>query len=282
MSKILPIPLAAAILSRAPLSGRHPVDNCLRLGKPARVATTTLFIFLSLITAVTAAAGEPRGATTVFSLSQGNGDVGLFSPYRHGLVNELEISRLAYTDLNVPQVTYQKRWTGPGDWQISSVHTFSYPGLSLDSIAHPDIDTLLPQLLSVNNHLYFSRQFSDRLTITPSIGLALATGASPGTSSIDLSLSYPRYNFDHNGYCINTGIDIDGVFNENWGYTADLEYFSIAGLNGDSAWGHKVALFYEWKKNRRISFGYTSISGIYSYGYDARTYPMFDILWSWE
>ena len=257
----------------------------LQLAEPAVSAFKTFIVLLSLASPMAVKAIEPPDTVTTFTLSQGQADIGLFSSYRHGPVNDLQINTFPHSRLLFPNLTIKKSWGSLSGWQFSSTHAFSYPILLADPAACPDGCDLfsasgpLPQMLSVNSHFYFSRHLSDSLVVTPSISVALTAGS---PSAVDLSLYNRQINPYHNGYSINTGIDIGGAFSNNWGYSADLEYFSMAGLEGDTAWEHKAMLFYEWNKNQRVSIGYKYTSGLDLFGSDAHTLPMLDFLWSWE
>ncbi|MBD3670691.1 MAG: hypothetical protein HUJ29_07945 [Gammaproteobacteria bacterium] len=246
-----------------------------------------LVLSLSLYS-LSAAALEPWSEGTAFTLSQGSSEIGLFSPYRHGLSHDLEISTYPYANLVYPNVSLKKQWTSLGAWRFSTQHAFSYPSLFLDTVSSSGIGGLLPantqvpQLFSVNNHFYFSRRLANGAILTPRISVELTAGAQPNTMpTIDFPLLYQRTASYHSGFTLNTGVDIDGLIGSNWGYSADLDYYYLPNMNGDSALEHKAMLFYEWNKDRRLLFGYKYVSGSYPFGYDSRTFPMIDLLWSW-
>jgi hypothetical protein len=251
----------------------------------ARILSAGLAVLIFLTIGLPARAEHDDHAVTTFSLSQSGSDVGLLSPYRHGLINDLQINAYPETRLITPNITINKQWGRLSGWQFISTHELNTPILFLSSSTCDGGCSLAPtaevspQLLNLNSHFYFRRQLSNAFTVTPNIGVELNSG---GLSSTELNQLGLQFNPFRPGYSINTGIDISGNFAENWGYSADLEYFSVAGLSGDPVLGHKAMLFYEWKKNQRVAFGYKYTSGLGNYQYDAHAYPMLDFLWSWE
>lgn len=222
--------------------------------------------------------------TSTFSLSQTGSDIGLLSPYRHGLINELQINPDTRTRILTPNLSFNKDWGNVFGWQFISNHEINTPLLFLNSSGcesgcGQDLSLAAPQTLNLYNQLQLRRQFSRGLTVTPSIGLELNSG---GFSSTELDLLGVSYNPYPSGYSINTGIDISGNFAHNWGYAADLEYFSITGQNSTPVLGHKAMLFYSWNRHRRLSLGYKYTNGLGNVQYDTPVYPTLDFLWSWE
>jgi len=227
------------------------------------------------------ASAAPPGTT--FTLSQGVSDIGLLSPYRHGLLNDLQISAYPDKRLSNPNITLSKAWGNIRGWQLTSRHELNAPSLSLSSSTCQgscSLNSTSPQLLNLNSQFYLSHQFARAVTVTPSIGLEVNAG---DLSSTELGPLGILFNPFHSGYSINTGIDVSGYFGSNWGYAANVEYFSVATAQAsDPILGHKAMLFYEWDKHRRISLGYQYTNGLYHYQYEDRAYPMLDFLWSLE
>lgn len=253
-----------------------------KLNRVGKASCVLLAGVSSLVISLTAVADE---AVTTFSLSQNGGKIGLLSPYRHGLINDLQINSYPDSRLISPNITITKQWGMLSGWQFSSTHAVNYPILLLDTATCDDSCSLLSgsaqssQLLNLNSHFYFRRHLSETVTITPNIGLEMNSG---GFSSSELSQLGLQFNPLRAGYSFNTGIDINGSFDSNWGYVADLEVFSLSGLSGDPAWAHKAMLYYRWNKNQRVAFGYQYTSGLSTIDFDAHAYPMLDFLWSWE
>ncbi|MBD3609824.1 MAG: hypothetical protein HUJ30_04685, partial [Gammaproteobacteria bacterium] len=231
---------------------------------------------------------EPWTAGTAFTLSQGQSEIGVFSAYRHGLDSDTEISTIAYANIIYPNISLKQKWTGLSGWQFSSEHALSYPTMFLDATASDGIGGLLPpttstpELLTVNNRFYFSKHLSKDMILTPSVSIELTAGANEGLMpTIDFPMLYQRTASYHTGVAFNTGIDLDGVFADSWGYSADLEYFYLPGLDANSAWESKALLFYQWGLNRRVLFGYKFIDAKYPYGENSHAFPMLDVIWSW-
>jgi len=250
---------------------------------PAAARTRSALLGLCCLGAAHAALAEE--SETTFSLSQNGSEIGLFSPYRHGLINDLQINSFPDSRLITPNVTITKQWGRLSGWQFSSTHAVNYPILFLNASACEEGCSLFSgsaqssQLLNLNSHFYFRRHLSQALTVTPNIGVEMNSGGFSSSEITQLGLQFNPYRA---GYSFNTGIDINGSFDSNWGYVADLEYISISGLSGDSAWAHKAMFYYEWKKNQRVAFGYQYTSGLSNFNFDAHAYPMLDFLWAWE
>ena len=184
-------------------------------------------------------------------------------------------------------LSVSKTWNQDSEWKLYSTHHIQGSA----EFFHPAIDDI-PQLsldhsargFSMNNRLSLRKRYSNSLILTPAIGLNILStqGATLSNSS---TLFYPLplalQNHEADLYSLHTGVDLNGLFTENWGYRADLEYAYLLNTNGAYAWKSEASLFYQWHANSRILVGYKYINGSDANVHNTQLYPVVDFLWSW-
>lgn len=244
---------------------------------------------LIIVSGTSLHAAEPLTMGTAITLEEGHSEIGVFTPYRHGLSDDMEISTHYWANLLFPNVALKKRWISNGAWTIASEHAFSYPTLMMDAVSKDGILGLLPssvsipQMLTINNTAYFSYRPSEDLIVTPHIGVELTLGGNIDTLyTIDYPLLYQETASYYTGQAWNIGVDVDGSLSQNWAYSADLEYDYLPGLTGDYSLSSKLMFTYRWRKNKRTLFGIKAIKGSYPFGMDNRNFILMDVIWNWQ
>lgn len=183
-------------------------------------------------------------------------------------------------------LSLHKTWANDSEWKLYSSHFISSPIL-LKQASYSSPRLALGQSargFSVNNRLSLRKRYSNALILTPTIGLNMLSTNGHSSNSTSLAF-YPLpiqvQNQNENLYSFNTGIDLNGLFNENWGYTADLEYAYLANTNGSHAWKSEALVFYQWQDNSRVLIGYKYINGLSNEQRNVQLRPVIDVLWSW-
>lgn len=187
---------------------------------------------------------------------------------------------------SISSLRLRKTWSDSSEWKLYSTHLISSP-LASSPADYPSTLTLgqhAASSFSINNRLSLRKRYSSALVLTPGIGLNMLSTTGILTNS-SLSNFYPipilGQNNNEHLYSINTGIDMNGLFSENWGYSAELEFAYLANNNGIHAWKSEALLFYQWQSNSKLLVGYKYIDGQGSEQRNIHLYPVIDFLWSW-
>ena len=179
-----------------------------------------------------------------------------------------------------------KIWSDSSEWKLYSTHLISSPL----HIGSPDYASPTLSLnhgasgFSMKNRLSLRKRYSSALIITPAIALNMLSSSGLSTTTGKTNFyPFPILGQDNNEniYSFNTGIDMNGLFGQNWGYSADLEFAYLANSSGMHAWKSEALLFYQWQSNSKLLFGYKYINGVASEQRNIHIYPVIDFLWSW-
>ena len=202
-----------------------------------------------------------KGTTDV--LPQGRWEVGIFQPLSYGLNETTELSTFALADLVMPNITLKKFWKNMEGWKFTSKHSLIYPSLFLNVIAKegafgilPD-NSVIPQILVINNQFMLSYKYNEYLNIIPKIGFSVAlVGGDSDFPTIDMPLTYNRTSIYHENVMFNVGLDVRGNITPEFSYLVDLDKFIMDKEYCEFSYEHKILL--TWKINRKfaLSCGY--------------------------
>ncbi|MDH5183150.1 MAG: hypothetical protein OEX12_04605 [Gammaproteobacteria bacterium] len=245
-----------------------------------------LFVSICFSPAALASDYEVVEAGTTLSGSSNLTNITL-SIQNHSINNLSDFNSPSADSPSYSTLSLRKTWTNDIEWKLYSTHHISTP-LLLDQTTYSPPRLALSHTtsgLSVNNRLSLSKRYSNAFILTPAIGFNMQS--SHGRTSNFTTTTfypYPIYSQNNNNeqiFSINTGIDLNGLFSENWGYTADLEYAYLTNTDGMYAWKSEALFFYQWQNNSRVLVGYKYIDGQDNDQRNVQLYPVIDVLWSW-
>ena len=244
-------------------------------------------LLLSICFSPVLLANEYGTAENGITLSVASGYNGAKLGVQNHSIKDLSDFHNAYTTQpNFSTLKLHKTWSNSSEWKLYSTHLISSPL----HIGSPDYASPTLSLnhgasgFSMKNRLSLSKRYSSALIITPAIALNMLSSNALSTVTGKTNFyPFPILGQDNNEniYSFNTGIDMNGLFSQNWGYSADLEFAYLANSSGMHAWKSEALVFYQWQRNSKLLFGYKYINGVDSEQRNIRLYPVIDFLWAW-
>jgi len=247
------------------------------------VVLTVVFLMTSA-----QAGNEIWSEGTARTLPQGRREVGIFSPWRYGKTERVEIATHRISNLLIPNVRVKISWPRTNGWLLASRHSLLYPTPLLRTITRegtggiisPEFD--IPPILTTRQEILITREFGRRSLLTAKAGLALALvmGELDSRTSIDLPLVFPRMAVYYNKWGINLGVDLLRKMNRKLYYLLDVDLHLFPGAEETLAVEHKGMII--WRKHELFSImaGYKLSYGEYPFGTQAHLLPVIDLVWA--
>ena len=254
-----------------------------------KVKKIILFIF---IISVTNAQWEYETATVI---DKGRKEVGVFSPFRIGLQNGMELSINKF--ILMPSISIKQSRPPFNQWSMAQKLQLSYPSIGMKwlqsplgkELGGPDMFALIspefdiPQMISIYGELIATSGSNQkgRLTLNGGGGFSINGKNLSDDATIDLPIAYPRLSIYFNGFLFKLGGEYYRQINEKLFYVIDYDMFLMPNGRGRYAFEHKSALI--WSKNKRFRalLGYKLIAGEYPFGTQAHLLPVLDFQFGW-
>ena len=249
-------------------------------------------IFFLFIISVTNAQWRYETASII---DKGRKEVGLFSPFRVGLQNGMELSINKF--ILIPTVSIKQSRPSFNQWSMAQKFQLSYPSAGMkwlqsplgQELGEPDMFALIspefdiPQMVSIYGELIATSGSNQkgRLTLNGGGGFSINGKNLSDDATIDLPIAYPRLSIYFNGLLFKLGGEYYKKINTTLFYVVDYDMFLMPNVRGRYAFEHKSALI--WSKNQkfRLLLGYKLIAGEYPFGPQAHLLPVLDFQFGW-
>ncbi|MFQ6607876.1 MAG: hypothetical protein ACE5EE_04980 [Fidelibacterota bacterium] len=245
-------------------------------------------IAVLLLVSLVQAGNEIWSEGTARTLPAGRREVGIFSPWRYGKNDRMEIATHRIANILIPNVRFKLSWPRSDGWFLASRHSFVYPTPLLRVISREGTGGIIspefnvPWILVTRQEVLVTREFERRSLFTAKAGLALALlgGKLDSRTSIDLPVIFPRMVVYYNSWGINLGVDISRPINQKLYYLIDFDLHISPGAEESVALEHKGLLL--WRKHDLFSImvGYKLTYGEYPFGTQAHLFPVLDLVWA--
>ena len=249
-------------------------------------------IFFLFIISVTNAQWEYETATII---DKGRKEIGIFSPFRVGLQNGMELSINKF--IIMPTISIKQSRSSFNKWSMAQKLQLSYPSLGMkwlqsplgNELGDPNMFALIspqftiPQMLSFHGEWIGTRPLRDKgtLTLRGGFGFSLGGGKLSDDATVDLPIIYPRLSVYYNGYVFKVGGKYYQSFKESWSYLMDYDMVFMPGGKGRYAFEHKGLMVWTKSQKFRIHFGYKLVAGEYPFGAQAHLFPFLDFQFGW-
>ena len=249
-------------------------------------------IFFLFIISVTNAQWEYETATII---DKGRKEIGIFSPFRVGLQNGMELSINKF--IIMPTISIKQSRSSFNKWSMAQKLQLSYPSLGMkwlqsplgNELGDPNMFALIspefniPQMISIYGELIATAgsNHKGRLTLNAGAGFSINGKSLSDEATIDLPIAYPRLSVYFNGLLLKLGGEYYRQINEKLFYVVDYDMFLMPNDKGRYAFEHKSALIWSKNKNFRVLLGYKLIAGEYPFGSQAHLLPSLDFQFGW-
>ena len=224
---------------------------------------------------------------TTNTLEQGRKEKGLFSPFKMGLKNDMEVSTQALLFFVIPNVALKKKWK-INDISIASVHKFTYPSILYNLLSREGTGGVLPNtsivpaIFKFNNSILLSKVISEQ-TLTLKIGFDLALKAGDSDfPEIEYHIVYPRVYSLNNTFTPHIGLNITGQLYENFKYDYNLNSFMFFNENTGVILEHNFKIAWYKSDKFAVKAGAIFTHGDYPFGKDSGLFPVFDIMFGFN
>lgn len=224
-------------------------------------------------------------------------EIGVFSPYRYGLSEKLELITDLQTFLAVPNVALKKEWGSFKDERIllTSKHGAYYPvpaftinqKTGYGGEIFPKDYKIPSSLFGIVNELLMSKILTPKTSCAPpnnlltlKLGLQLGVGSLDTSIVINKKLLYHRSEVFHGKPLWYVGADLQSHWDETWDYSIDAAFYSSGLATEHWAVEHKLLLIYPLDDNIRFMFGYKFSYGSYpNNSKGLLLVPLVDLIW---
>lgn len=245
-----------------------------------------LLVAATLLSAVPAAAENAAwSGRRADTLPDGRWEVGIFSPLRYGLTDDIELSTHPLAFFVVPNISAKVSWNDNKPWRLATRHGLHYPTPLLNLISREGAGGILPantdvpHIIGITNEILatttiplFRRWFTVRLgfTVAPDIG-------DETLPPLELPIVFPRTAAYGNFGTGHAGISLEGEIGGPFYYFLDTTMFVIPGYEG--AFSFENTLQLSWRPSGQrfmVTVGGRGIYGGYPYGEQIHVVPMID------
>jgi hypothetical protein len=249
-----------------------------------RLLPILLLIATTIASAPVAAENAAWSGHRADTLPQGRWEVGVFSPLRYGLTDDLELSTHPLAFFVVPNVSAKYSWNESKPWRLSTRHGIHYPTPLLRMVAREGAGGILPantdvpHIIGITNEIVatttvplFRRWFSVRLgfTVAPDIG-------EETLPAMEFPIVFPRTAAYGNFGTGHAGISLEGEIGGPFYYFLDTTMFIIPGYEGAFAFENTLQLSWRPGEKFMLTAGGRGIYGGYPYGERIHVVPMVD------
>lgn len=265
------------------------LDNVLY---PWRARLGGLCVLLALMGAGPSLASAQNtlwSADRAATVSPGRVEVGLTSPTRFALSEELELSSTLLLNLAVPNLELKAVWSHEGRWRMASRHRLTYPTLFFNLVSREGTGGLLPpttevpQIVGFENEVILERVITPKHSVMLSAGVAVAPRLTDGELPLlDFPFLYPRLAATKTWATFRSGAKLRGQLGHHWGYLIGAEAFLLPAVDGGVALEQELSLAWRISRTWSASVGYLMSFAHYPYGDRFHVTPLFDVIWAVE
>ncbi len=220
---------------------------------------------------------------TANTLEQGRKEKGLFSPFKMGLKNNMELSTQPLLFFVIPNATLKKQWRSDAV-RIASVHKFTYPSVLYNILSREGTGGVLPNtsvvppIFKFNNSLLISKEIHEQiLTLKLGFDFALKAGDSD-FPEIEYHIVYPRVYSLSNIITPYFGVNLTGQFYERIKYDYSLNSFLFFNDNSGVILEHNFKIAWYKSDKFAVKAGAIYTHGDYPFGKDSGLFPVFDLI----
>ncbi len=247
------------------------------------------FVLMVVLLTIAAQAGDEIWSEgTAQTLPHGRREVGIFSPWRYGRTDRVEIATHRISNLLIPNVRVKFNWPRTDGWLLASRHSLVYPTPLLRAISREGTGGIIspefeiPPIITTRQEILITREFGRRSLLTAKAGLALALvmGDLDSRTSIDLPIVFPLMAVYYNKWGVNLGVDLLRKMNRKLYYLIDLDVHLFPGSEETAAVEQKGMIL--WRKHELFSIlvGYKLTYGEYPFGTQLHLLPVIDLVWA--
>ena len=239
--------------------------------------------FISLATAESTSFTQNNAMT----LEEQSWSVGVFSPLRFGLKEDLELSIHPGWAILAPHLAIKKSHGQKGDWYIAARHQVGYPTPLLRGLARGGTggvlppDTTIPSTITLHNDLFATKQTdAGTMTVSTGLNLAIALGESD-YPTIDYAYGFRQTNLYQNWVSLSVGFGWETMFSDNWGFRTWSKgyYYPTA----EERWvvEQRDTILWQVSDGSQASLGLNLSVAEYPWGVQWHAFPAFDWAWIW-
>ena len=220
-------------------------------------------------------------------MEKGQWSVGVFSPLRYGLKDDIELEVHPGWALLAPHIGVKNRKGSLKNWQISRKYSISYPTPLLKKLASPGIggilaaDSTIPQIISAGNDNYLTRSFEKAGSLTLAVGahFAYSFGDSNYTT-IDAPYGFRLTNLYQNGISVNIGLGWEYFITQKLGFRIWSQSYLFPASEQKWMVEERDTFLYQVSERSQLSAGVNMAVGEYPYGTNWHVLPSVDWAWS--
>jgi len=224
--------------------------------------------------------------SSTHTLKQGQKEIGLFSPLKIGMKNNMELTVFPVWFFILPNLELKKYWTEIKGIRIASTHKFSYPSLLYNMISKRGIAGILPetskipQMFKFNNNIMLGKDFSEHLSLTLTLGLDLCLSFGESDfPEIEYYLVYPRTYSYNNLLTPYISLDFTGKITGNFYYNYNSTVFFLTQEYNGWLTEQKLKIQWNFAENWAVKGGTLFTYGDYPYGKGKGWFPIVDIMY---
>lgn len=238
--------------------------------------------------------GQWSSGTTI-NMEKGRKEIGLLSPFRLALKNNLELEINKF--FLMPSVSIMEERPMFRNWEMARTFRVEYPTLGMKwlqsplgmEVGEPNMFALIspqfniPQMVSMHVKWIGTKLLGNKKSITLKAGLGISLGGKnlSNDATIDLPIIYPRLSVYYNDYVFNFGGEYFQSIKNNLAYLIDYNMIFMPVEMGRYAFENTGVIAWTKSKRIRIHFGYKLIAGEYPYGPQAHLFPLLDFQFGW-
>lgn len=263
---------------------------------PRRPAARLAPLLAATLAALPAAA--PAGSSelqpgTARTLPAGRMAVGVFSPLRWGVRDDVELSLHPVLALVAPHLDVTLGWGEVAGVEVATRHGLLYPTPLMRLLSREGTggivphDVTYPHLLATSQHLLLTRPVGRHL-LTLRAGGRLATNLTRFDgprfwSEVEWHLVRPRTAAWFTGWSLDTGLAAEGPLWRTLGYRVELDGYLMPGLRGDRA--AEWALLATWRPRPTLLVRAGAMWSWCEFPYGDRLsvpLPLVDVAWAFD
>lgn len=233
-----------------------------------------IIFLLSILLGSTAIADDQNWSQgTAHVLPRGRTEMGVFSPYRKGIKDGLELQLHPGWAIIAPHLAVKKDLLELARWNYAVRQSLSYPTQLLRLLARPGTggiiapDSQIPHIVSSDTRLLMTRNLGADHNLTIRFRAQLAAGfGEENWLTIDAPIAYTRTSAYHNGFASNVALRFDGKLFKGLGYVWDTNAWLLPGTDGHRAVEQFAYLTLKTKGSMAYQAGAVFVYGDYPYG----------------
>ncbi len=241
-------------------------------------------IFILSISGISRAQSLKWSNNTADVLEQGRKETGIFSPFKMGLKNNMELAVHPIWFFIIPNATVKKQWKTTDSYRFASEHTLTYPTILLKMLSRNGAGGILPatstipQLFKLDNTALFSiDKFNQTFTLSAGFDLCLSAGDSD-FPYIEWHFVYPRTYSLNNTFTPHAGIDVTGKIYKKFIYEYKFNTFFLTQVDAGIITENQFKITWQKSDKFAVKAGAVYSYGTFPFGKDGGLFPTFDVM----